>query len=174
MSFIAHGLKCDSCGEKDAHVFYRKSDGPPPCPSCGGSRSVDWTHGKFPGVQGDGIGSFTPVDMGVLGHCDPREKYDRAVAVIKERFPGHSVNRVVESKSEHGERIDAIRQRSWQQKKDNHLTPKIIEEVKEKSNAKARGASARALSLNRDPAKAAKTARQNVGSAAKNVGGWGT
>lgn len=173
MGLIANGLRCDSCGDIDAHVYYKKNAGPPPCPSCDGVRVVDWSHGQFPGVQGDGIGSFVPVDMGVLGHCDTREKYNRAVSVIKERFPGHTVNRVVESKADHGERIDAIKHRSWKQKKDNHLTPAIIAEVKEKSNAKAREARGKALAQNSNPATAEKAARSGVGSASKSVGGWG-
>ena len=173
MGLIANGLRCDSCGDIDPHVYYKKSSGPPPCPSCEGARVVDWSHGQFPGVQGDGVGSFVPVDMGVLGHCDTREKYDRAVSVIKERFPGHTVNRVVESKAEHSDRLDAIRHRSWKQKKDNHLTPAIIAEVKEKSNAKAREARGKALAQNSNPTSAEKAARKSVGSASKNVGGWG-
>jgi hypothetical protein len=173
MGLIANGLRCDSCGDVDAHVYYKKNAGPPPCPSCDGVRVVDWSHGQFPGVQGDGIKSFVPVDMGVLGYCDTREKYDRAEAIIKERFPGHTVNRVVESKADHGERIDAIKHRSWKQKKDNHLTPAIIAEVKEKSNAKAREARGKALAQNSNPAAAEKAARSDVGSASKSVGGWG-
>jgi hypothetical protein len=111
--------------------------------------------------------------MGVLGYCDTREKYERAEAIIKERFPGHTINKVVESKADHGERIDAIKHRSWAQKKANHLTPAIIEEVKQKAEAKGREARNRALALNKNPAKAEKAAKEAVGSASKNAGGWG-
>ena len=173
MGWVANGLRCDECKTVDGHVYYKKSAGPPPCPECGGERVIDWSHGKFPGVKGDGIKSFVPVDMGVLGYCDTREKYERAEAIIKERFPGHTINKVVESKAEHGERIDAIKHRSWAQKKANHLTPAIIEEVKQKAAAKGREARNRALALNKNPAKAEQAAKEAVGSASKNAGGWG-
>ena len=81
MSFVAHGLKCDSCEERDPHVFYKRADGPPPCPDCGGDRVVDWSHGKFPGVQGDGYGSFKTIDMGHLGVCETREQSKNATQV---------------------------------------------------------------------------------------------
>jgi hypothetical protein len=153
MSFIAHGLKCDSCEEKDAHVFYRKSDGPPPCPSCGGSRSVDWSHGKFPGVQGDGIGSFTPVDMGVLGYCETREDFQRAEAKIKERFPGHSIRIESDNAAKRQTLADEHRHRSWAQDKRGNLDRKISNEILRDSKKVKAEHRKHALSKNLNPKK---------------------
>ncbi len=148
MSFIAHGLKCDSCNHKDAHVFYRKSNGPPACEVCGGNRSVDWSHGKFPGVSGDGIGSFTPVDMGVLGKCETREDYNRAVKVIEDRFPGHRVELEHESPSQKRDRIDTIRQRTYDYRKARNMDNKILKEITDEQNIRRDEARAEATRLN--------------------------
>ena len=116
MSFISHGLRCNECGDINPHVFYRRSAGPPPC-ECGGSRVVDWSHGEFPGVKGDGIGSFVPVDMGVLGKCETREDYNQAVKKIEKRFPGHHVQLESETKSQKRTRLDDLKHRSWNVKR---------------------------------------------------------
>tara|TARA_R100001086_G_scaffold120292_1_gene61883 strand:+ start:42 stop:560 length:519 start_codon:yes stop_codon:yes gene_type:complete len=171
MAFVAHGLKCNSCGEKDSHVFYRKSNGPPPCPSCGGARSIDWTHGKFPGVSGDGIGSFTPVDMGVLGYCETREDYNRAVGVIKERFPGHRVEIESETQTQKDTRLDERMHKQWVDRKSRNIDSTLMKEVKEKSTAYKKEARSKAVAQNANPNKA-KVAKR-VGSAGKNAGSWG-
>lgn len=173
MAFVAHGLKCNSCEEKDPHVFYRRSSGPPPCPSCGGDRSIDWTHGKFPGVGGDGIGSFTPVDMGVLGYCETREDYNRAVDVIKERFPGHRVEIESETQTQKDTRLDERMHNQWVHRKNRNIDNALRAEVKEKRKAKTAEAKRKALSHNLNPKKAVSTAGSKVGSVGKAAGSWG-
>jgi hypothetical protein len=116
MSFISHGLRCTDCGTIDPHVFYRRAKGPPPC-ECGGTRKVDWGHGEFPGVKGDGIGSFVPQDMGVLGKCETKEDYDRAVKKIEKRFPGHHVELESETRAQKRTRLDGLKHRSWDVKR---------------------------------------------------------
>ena len=166
MSFIAHGLKCDSCDHKEPHAFYRKSDGPPPCPDCGGARSVDWSHGKFPGVKGDGIKSFAPVNMGVLGYCDTREKFDRAMAVIQERFPDKHIQVEHDSQTDKQIRIDEAKHRSHMQKKGHGLNETILKEIKEKKKAIKNEAANQAVRHNKDPAKARKRATLGKSAAA--------
>ena len=173
MSFIAHGLKCDSCDERDPHVFYRKSKGPPPCPACGGARSVDWSHGKFPGVSGDGIGSFTPVDMGVLGYCETREDYNRAVAVIKDRFPGHRVEIESETQTQKDTRLDERMHNQWADRKSRNIDAVLSAEVKEEKRARTQAAKSRALATNANPQKAVAAAEKKVGSVGKAAGSWG-
>ena len=128
MSFIANGLECTECGTIDPDVFYHREEGPPPC-ECGGMRIVSWAHGRFPGVQGDGYGTFVPVDMGILGKCETREQYDRAVSTIKERFPNHRVELETETQAEKSSRVDEIRHRSWQSKQSLNLNDKMAKEI---------------------------------------------
>jgi hypothetical protein len=173
MAFVAHGLKCNSCEEKDPHVFYRRSSGPPPCPSCGGDRSIDWTHGKFPGVGGDGIGSFTPIDMGVLGYCETREDYNRAVKVIEERFPGHRVEVESETQTQKDTRIDERMHNQWLDRKSRNIDAQVTKEVKEESKARSAIAERKAISHNQNPQKAITAAQKKVGSVGKNAGSWG-
>ena len=127
MSFIANGLECTECGTIDPDVFYHREEGPPPC-ECGGVRIVSWAHGQFPGVKGDGYGSFVPIDMGVLGKCETREQYDRAVSTIKKRFPGHRVELQSETQAQKDARLDEVRHRSWQTKKTAGVSDKILKE----------------------------------------------
>ena len=166
MSFIAHGLKCDSCDHKETHVFYRRSDGPPTCPACGGARSVDWSHGQFPGVKGDGYGSFKPVNMGVLGYCDTREKFDKAMSVIKERFPDKHIQIEHDSQTDKQIRIDEAKHRSHMQKKGHGLDSTILKEIKEKKKAIKGEAANRAVKHNKDPGKARKHANLSKSPAA--------
>ena len=173
MAFVAHGLKCNSCGGQDSHVFYRKSKGPPACPECGGERSIDWSHGKFPGVGGDGIGSFTPIDMGVLGYCETREDYNRAVKVIEERFPGHRGEVESETQTQKDTRLDERMHNQWVDRKSRNIDASLKQEVKEKRKAKVAEATRKAISQNIDPKKAVSAAEKSVGSVGKNAGSWG-
>jgi len=158
MSFVAHGLKCESCDHKEAHAFYRRSDGPPPCPDCGGARSVDWSHGKFPGVKGDGYKSFKPVDMGVLGMCDTREKFNRAMAVIQERFPDKHIEVEQDTQTDKQTRIDESRHRAHEQRKGWGLDTTIKREIQQKRHAIKQEAAAKAVKHNKNPKAAYKKA----------------
>lgn len=173
MAFVAHGLKCNSCGGQDSHVFYRKSKGPPACPECGGERSIDWSHGKFPGVGGDGIGSFTPIDMGVLGYCETREDYNRAVKVIEERFPGHRVEVDSETQTQKNTRLDERMHNQWVDRKSRNIDASLMSEVKEKGNAHQAEAKRKAIAQNKNPDAAMKAAGKKVGSVGKAAGSWG-
>jgi hypothetical protein len=171
--FVAHGLKCNSCNRKEDHVFYQRSKGPPACEVCGGSRSIDWSHGKFPGVSGDGIGSFTPIDMGVLGYCETREDYNRAVDVIKERFPGHRVEVESETQTQKDTRLDERMHNQWVDRKSRNIDAALKREVKEKGDAYQAEAKRKALAVNKSPEKAMKAAGKKVGSVGKAAGSWG-
>ena len=125
---VLNGLKCASCFCVDNDVFYN-SNGIPECPHCGGERQVDWSHGEAPTAKGDGYGSFVPVDMGVLGKCETREQYDRACGVIKERFPGHSIQVEGDSAADKKARVDEARHRAWQKQKARGLDPALKAEI---------------------------------------------
>ena len=120
---------CHSCDT--TFEFMTRGDRQPACPSCGGAELRK--HFSAPAIHGHGIGSFAAVDMGVLGVCDTKEKYDRACAVIKERFPGHSVVPEVETPGEKKARIDGIRHRSWLAKNSKGMSDKIFKEIKDAS-----------------------------------------
>ena len=46
------------------------------------------------------------VDMGMLGYCDTKEKYDRACATIRQRYPGAEIDVTEETNSQRQTRID--------------------------------------------------------------------
>ena len=126
---VLNGLKCTSCFYIDNDVFYNNSNGIPECPHCGGARKVDWSHGEAPTAKGDGYGSFVRVDMGVLGKCETREQYDRACDVIKERFPGHSIQVEADSASDRQLRADEAHHRSWNRKRQNGVDDQVFNEI---------------------------------------------
>ena len=111
-----HDVRCSACGWKKADVFVR-IESMPYCEDCGVVTVVDWSHGRAPSVRGHGYGSFTSIDMGTLGKAETKEDYDRAVATIQQRFPGRRVELVSETKAQTQERVDALRQRSYERKK---------------------------------------------------------
>jgi len=150
MSFIAHGLRCTSCGLIEDHVFYRRADGPPACPACNEKRVVDWSHRKFPGVKGENYGGFTPVDMGVLGYCDTKEKFDRAKSIIEKRFPGQKMHIEGDSDSDKQLRADEKRHRTWLQRKKNGVDSQLMAETREANQAIQREAERKALSHNKN------------------------
>jgi hypothetical protein len=135
MAFVAHGLKCESCDYKEAHVFYKKTDGPPACPTCGGARSIDWSHGKCPGVKGDGYGSFKTIDMGHLGVCETREQYDRAIGQIKQRYPGKELYIRGDSPQQRKQLADEARHRVWAKRKREGVDAQMRQEMKAKSKS---------------------------------------
>ena len=134
---------------------------------------VDWSHGQFPGVSGDGIGSFTPIDMGVLGYCDTREKFERAEAQIKDRFPGHRVEIESETQTQKDTRLDERMQRQWVDRKSRNIDTTLTAEVTEERTARSRAAKNRALATNANPQKAVAAAEKKVGSVGKAAGSWG-
>jgi hypothetical protein len=125
-----HDIRCLECEYIEPDVFVVVGQ-LPSCSICGYPTKIDWSHGKGPAVRGQGYGSFTPIDMGVLGKAETKEDYDRAVSVIQQRFPGHRIELESESKSKKQERIDAIRQRSYEVKKQRGLTEN---ELRQRSN----------------------------------------
>ena len=116
-----HDIRCFDCDTIFSDEFVVVGH-LPACALCGGATKIDWSHGQGPSVRGHGYGSFTAVDMGVLGKAETKEDYDRAVSVIQQRFPGHRIELEGESKSQKQARIDAIRQRSYETKKRNGVT----------------------------------------------------
>lgn len=135
MSFVAHGLKCSSCDYREDHVFYKRSDGPPACPDCGGSRSVSWSHGKFPGVKGGGLKSFKKVDLGAFGVCETQDQYDRAMGAIQSRFPGKQILVESDSATDKRTRADEARHRQWASRKEKGLNNKMVAEMKAEAKA---------------------------------------
>ena len=95
---------CDCGYEEDTVVF--KVDQYPPCPQCGETLRRDYRYGINIGIKGTGYGSFAPIDMGVLGVCDTKEKYDRACSVIRERYPGAEINVTRESDTQKLTRLE--------------------------------------------------------------------
>ena len=91
MSWMMHDLICKECGEQEHEAMYKRADGPPDCPGCGETFSVDIRGMRF-AIHGHGPGSFAPVDFGVMGKAETKEDYDRCIKMIENRFPGHSVN----------------------------------------------------------------------------------
>lgn len=130
-----HDVRCSACGWKKADVFVR-IEAMPFCEDCGVVTVVDWSHGRAPSVRGHGYGSFTAIDMGVLGKAETKEDYDRAVATIQERFPGRRVELMSETKAQKQERLDSFRQRSYESKKKAGVDDRIIREQKEEVKAK--------------------------------------
>jgi len=135
MGLILNDLFCATCNAIEVDCMYARGEGHPACEDCGGPRIVRIQSIKF-SIRGSGHGSFTPVDMGVLGKCETREDYDRAVSRIEKRFPGHSVNIVPETTGQKQTRLDAIRHRSWEQKRKNSLNDRMLGEITEYQEAK--------------------------------------
>ena len=166
MSFIAHGLRCTGCNLIEDHVFYRRADGPPACPACNEKRVVDWSHRKFPGFKGENYGGFTPMDMGILGYCDTKEKFDRAKSIIEERFPGHTMQIESDSRADKQTRADEKRHRTWLQRKKNGVDEQLMAETRESNKAIRREAAARATALNKDAKAAGQAAVKAKGTSA--------
>ena len=139
MSFRTNNIECTGCDFFEYEVFYRTSEGPPDCPECGSKRKMSFK-GFTCAIKGQGYGSFVPVDFGVLGKAETREDYDRCVATIQKRFPGKQVQIDYESESKKSDRLDTIRQGSWQRKKDRGVDTKMLKEISEaKKRYKAEG-----------------------------------
>ena len=100
---------CD-CGYEEDTMIYKVGKHPD-CPKCGAVMVRDYKYGINLRIKGDGYGSFVPVDMGVLGYCDTKEKYDRACATIRQRYPGAEISGTEESKTERQTRLDEHKHR---------------------------------------------------------------
>lgn len=125
-----HDIRCPSCGWGKADTFVRVEE-MPSCDECGVPTKVDWGHGIAPSVRGHGYGSFTAVDMGVLGKAETKEDYDRAVATIQQRFPGQRVELTSETKAQKQARLDGVRQRAYESRKKAGVDDRIRAEMKE-------------------------------------------
>ena len=95
---------CD-CGYEEDTMIYKVGQFPR-CPQCDAVMVRDYKYGINLRIKGDGYGSFVPVDMGVLGYCDTKEKYDAACATIRQRYPGAEINVTEETNSQRQTRID--------------------------------------------------------------------
>jgi hypothetical protein len=137
-----HDIRCPSCGWGKADTFVRVEE-MPSCDECGIPTKVDWGHGIAPSVRGHGYGSFTAVDMGVLGKAETKEDYDRAVATIQQRFPGQRVELTSETKAQKQARLDGVRQRAFESRKKMGVDDRVRAEMKEeKTRKKAEAATA--------------------------------
>jgi len=153
MSFIAHGLQCtnDECALVDNHVFYRKSVGPPACPDCDSPRKIYWGHGHFPGVSGDGIGTFTAMNMGIFGKVETREEYNRIIDVIKQRHPGKRVVVEGDTQTDKQARADDARQRVFEKERYNSLDAKMVKEIREERKIRKAEGESEATRNNHNP-----------------------
>ena len=115
MSWMMNDLICNDCGHQEYEAMYKRADGPDDCPDCEKVMSVDLRGMRF-AVHGHGPGSFAAMDMGDLGYCDTKEKYDHAVAQIQKQYPGQEVRVDVESKVDKKRRLDELRHRAHQQR----------------------------------------------------------
>lgn len=150
-------LRCDACKVVESDVRYAGT--PPNCPSCAGSRVVDWSHGQAPKVYGHGYGSFTPIDMGVLGKAETKEDFDRNMDVIKQRHPTSRVEFIPETRNQKTARIEEMRHKSFERKKKAGQDEKLLRQGVEAMNRKVLEATNGALRANQDPAKAVKQAK---------------
>jgi hypothetical protein len=151
-------LRCPVCEITTENVYYRMSEGFPACPDCGAQRRVDWSHGLAPAVHGHGYGSFTPIDMGVLGKAETKEDYDRMKSVIQQRFPGHRIELESETKGQKKARLDAVRHARFERHNKLGITGKAGEEGRAEATAKKAEARQAAESKNLPPPKPKKPA----------------
>jgi len=112
----------------------------PSCDECGVPTRIDWSHGIAPSVRGHGYGSFTAIDMGVLGKAETKEDYDRAVATIQQRFPGQRVELTSETKAQKQARLDGVRQRAFESQRKAGVDKQMIAEAQEEKRRKTQEA----------------------------------
>lgn len=146
-------LRCPACEVTTENVYYRMSEGFPACPDCGAARRVDWSHGLAPAVHGQGHGSFTPIDMGVLGKAETKEDFDRMKGVIEKRFPGHRIELESESKTQKQTRLDTMRHARHERHAKMGIGGKATEELRVEASSKKAEAHRAAESKNLPPPK---------------------
>jgi len=134
-----HDIRCPSCGWGKADTFVRVEE-MPSCDECGVPTKVDWGHGIAPSVRGHGYGSFTAIDMGVLGKAETKEDYDRAVSTIQQRFPGHRVELTSETAAQKQARLDGVRQRHYESQRKAGVDKQMIAEAQEEKRRKTQEA----------------------------------
>ena len=154
MSWMMNDLICGDCGHQEYEVMYKRKDGPDDCPGCEKAMSVDLRGLRF-AIHGQGHGSFAPVNFGAMGVAETKEDYDRCVGAIEKRFPGHSVNIEHETRAKKTERLDAIRHRSFVNKKSKSLDDKMMKNIGEYQKVRAREMVAAGKSQQKLPSAAA-------------------
>ncbi len=147
-----HDIRCSSCEIIQTDVFVRVG-ALPSCDECGAPTVIDWGHGSAPSVRGHGYGSFTPIDMGVLGKAETKEDYDRAVATIKQRFPNHRIELESETSAQKSARVEDLRHKSFENKRRNNVDEKLLSEQNEEGKAKLSETNSRRVRQNMAPVK---------------------
>lgn len=146
-----HDLRCPACEVTEKDVFFRASAGFPACPDCGNARNVDWSHGAAPAVKGEGYGSFTPIDMGVLGRAETKEDFDRMKGIIEQRFPGHRIELEGETKEKKQQRVDELKHKNYLTKRAQGVDEKIVSELRAESKVKKVEVAEARVKQNLDP-----------------------
>ena len=129
-------LRCPMCRVTENNVFIGADRVKPPCDICGHERFADWSSGQAPSVRGHGYGSFTPIDMGVLGKAETKEDFDRMKGVIEQRFPGHRIELQGETKEKKRERVDELKHRNYETRRNSGVDDRMITEAREEQAAK--------------------------------------
>jgi hypothetical protein len=144
-------LRCPSCAVTEANVFVSMNGVKPPCAVCGGARMVDWSSGQAPSVRGQGYGSFTPIDMGVLGRAETKEDFDRMKGIIEQRFPGHRIELEGETKEKKQQRVDELKHKNYLTKRAQGVDEKIVSELRAESKVKKVEVAEARVKQNLDP-----------------------
>ena len=135
MSWLINNLECSGCDLFEEEAMYRRSEGPPDCPECGSERKMSFKGLRY-AIHGESYGSFGTVDFGVLGKAETKEQYEQCVKVIKERFPGHSVNIEHETDSARNARQEERRHNTYLERKSRGYDKQILKERRAESRAK--------------------------------------
>jgi hypothetical protein len=128
VSYLENNLECGNCDFFEHEVFYKRSEGPPACPECGGERKMSFVGLRF-AVHGQGPGSFVPIDFGVLGKAETKEDYDRCIKTIEDRFPGHHVEIESENQQKWQQRTDERLQKQYERRKARGNDSKMVNEI---------------------------------------------
>jgi hypothetical protein len=137
VSYIINNVECTGCDFFEVEVMYKRAEGPPICPECGGERKMSFKGFTF-AIHGQGYGSFTPVDFGVLGKAETKEDYDQCIATIEKRFPGKRVEVSHESATEKSTRLDELRHRSFVQRKSHGIDENMRKGIAEHQKQQAK------------------------------------
>jgi hypothetical protein len=122
---------CD-CGYEEDTIVYKVGKYPD-CPECGAVLVRDYKYGINLRIKGDGYGSFVPIDMGVLGYCDTKDKYDAACATIRQRYPGAEINVERETQAQKTERLDEHRHKVAQERRRKNVDDQAIKAARQES-----------------------------------------
>ena len=83
-----------------------------------------------------GLSHRIEVQMGTLGKAETKEDYDRAVAKIQQRFPGHRVELTSETSNKKSERLDGLRQRAYTERKKAGVDDAVRRDMREEAAAR--------------------------------------